>query len=364
MKVIELALSAGKRRQSEVTGFVHLCYENREKNWETIPVYENFCFALALLRSRTAENILKSRALIERLLPFEVGGEFPLYLHEFPQARVGAKLYPVIFFILRDFHGVIGDILRAALTRLLKGFSLQEDRVPQSAAEWGRFLVWAEVESSDVTPAFAQWDSTCCTYTGPQQQERGEPALTLYDLFMGEWGGKFSARALVDHPVHLQASLIFPCPTELKFKSFEQSLVCHYWGDGHPTHSLLFRTSGSYVEEEKRIVVTLAEKEVEEEMEIEFFCDLHPETKILVKGQKATTFQLGDLVTLISKNHRIDCIFRLQSGEGKFWGHLLRGNRPGQLERGYEAYDHVIGLRTVERTGACIITVDMVVTNS
>src|SRR4051812_26440911 len=114
MKVVELALNAGRKRQSEVTGFVHLCYENPDHNRDTIPVYENLCFALALLRSRTAENVLEARALLDKLLAFEIGGQFPVYLHEFPQCRF-TRAYPVISYILRDFHGVLGDKLRLRL---------------------------------------------------------------------------------------------------------------------------------------------------------------------------------------------------------------------------------------------------------
>jgi hypothetical protein len=343
-----LALSAGKKRQSEETGFVHHCYEHPEKSWETIPIYENFCFALALLRSRTAENILKARALIERLLAFKIGGQFPIYLHEFPKVTSYCDL--PISLIVRDFQGVIGEKLQG----LLKGVMQHPVKAPKSAAEWGRYLV----QGGDPTAALPYWNPVSLTYTGPQQQEKGEPAVTLFDLFMGEWGGKFSARALADHPIHLQASLIFPCSEVFSCTPPKGQLACHYWGDGNPTHSLVFHTKGSYKEEEKSIVVTLADQEVEEEIEIEFFLDLHPDTQVFVKGQKATTFQLGDPITLISKHHQIELTFRLQEGEGKFWGHILRGNRPGQLLRG-EAYDQIIALRTVQRKGAATVVIEV-----
>ncbi len=359
MKVIELALNAGRKRQSEVTGFVHLCYENPESR-DTIPVYENLCFALALLRSRTADHVLEARALLEKLLAFEVGGQFPVYLHEFPNIRF-TRSYPVISYILRDFQAVLGENLRQRLQPFIQ--PLPEMNPPQTPTEWGRFLVQAQLQGVDMTPAQKSWDNQHLAFIGPQQQERGEPAVTLYDLFMGQWGGRFSARALLDHPVHLQASLIFPAP-QVTSSSPVQSLTQRYWGDGHPTHSLMFHTQGTYVEEEKSLRVTLPEQAVEEEIEISFFCNLHLDHQFFVNGRKATTFQLGDTVSLTSKNQQIDFVFRLESGEGKFWGHLFRGNRPGQLCcRGvdrHEAYDQIIGLRSVKRSPACCIIIDVV----
>lgn len=347
MKSVELALTAGRKRQSPVTGFVHHCYENPDHCQETIPVYENFCFALALLRSRTVDNILEARALLEKLLAFEVGGHFPVYLHEFPRCRfegLRSKLSSVIFYILRDFQTVLGESLPAQLQKLL------EPGV-QTPAE--RALA-----------RIHDWDPMALTFVGPQQQERGEPALTLDDLFMAEWSGKFPSRVLKDHPVHLQASLVFPCESSPFFVTPSHSLAHSYWGDGHPTHSLVFQTSGQVQENKNAMQVTLLEKNVEEEIEISFFCNLHPDHTILVNGQKATTFHLNDQILIVSKNLRKELIFRLESGEGKFWGHLLRGNRPGQLccrgEERYEAYDHVIALRTVRRSLACCIRIDVI----
>ncbi|MGH7889906.1 MAG: hypothetical protein ACRENF_05075, partial [Thermodesulfobacteriota bacterium] len=189
-----------------------------------------------------------------------------------------------------------------------------------------------------------------------QKQERGEPAVTLYDLFLGEWSGKFSSRALKDHPVHLRASLIYPSES-ITLSPTSYSLSYRLWGDGHPTHSLMLSTAGERVEN----CITLSEKEVQEEMEIAYFCNLHPGTRILINGQKATTFQLGDKVKIVSKDHAIELSFVLEEGEGQFWGHLYRGNRPGQLccrgEEKHEAFDWVIGLRTVKRSAKATIRI-------
>jgi hypothetical protein len=363
MKAVELALKAGRKRQSEMTRFVHYCSEYPEKSSETIPTYENFCFALALLRSRIAENILEAKALLEKLLAFQVNSEFPVYLHEYPLCRYAglkSKLYPVIFFILRDFHSVLGEKLREQL-QAVQG-SPEESTSPESPDEWAEFLIHSQITGHDKTPALQHWDHSCLSFIGAQRQERGEPALTLYDLFLGEWGGKYSARALQDHPVHLRASLIYPAEITLASTPL-QSLQRQFWGSGSPTHSLLLNTQGTLTEGEDGFEVVLQEKEVQEEMEIVCFYNLHPDTTVTINHQKATSFQLGDTIQIISKDRQMELSFTVKSGEGQFWGHLYRANRPGQLsckgEDKHEAFDGVIGLRTIKRNAQTIMQVSL-----
>lgn len=362
MKAIELALKAGRKRQSELTRFVHHCSENPEKSSETIPTYENFCFALALLRSRIAENVLEAKALLEKLLAFQVNSEFPVYLHEYPLCRYAglkSKLYPVIFFILRDFHSVLGEKIREQLQKV-QG-DLQAISSPESPDDWAEYLIQAQITGQDKTPALQFWDRSCLAFSGPQRQERGEPALTLYDLFLGQWGGKYSTRALQDHPVHLKASLIYPAEITLSVPA--QSPQRQFWGSGNPTHSLLLHTQGDLTENKDGFHVVLQEKEVQEEMEIACFYNLHPDTTVTINHQKATSFQLGDKIQIISKDRQFELSFSVISGEGQFWGHLYRANRPGQLsckgDDKHEAFDGVIGLRTIKRCPKPILQISL-----
>src|SRR5689334_2034105 len=109
-KVIELALRAGKKRQSPQTGFVHHYYEAEEQRHDTIPLFENFCFVLSLLRSRQSENMLEGLGLLQKLLKLEQDGNFPVYFHEFPVCRdglLGIKLLPVFHAIQHDFHLIL-----------------------------------------------------------------------------------------------------------------------------------------------------------------------------------------------------------------------------------------------------------------
>ncbi len=78
---IRLALEAAGHYRSASTGFIHFNY-SKENSLETIPLYENVCFALALIRTKRRESIQEAKELLEHLLAFEVIGVFPLDLHE------------------------------------------------------------------------------------------------------------------------------------------------------------------------------------------------------------------------------------------------------------------------------------------
>ena len=84
--VKKIAMSAAKKRISSQTGFIHYWrddpYLSRQ---DTIPSVENFIHAYALFRTKTVEHIQEGKALLEKLLAFEVDGNFPIYLHEFPK---------------------------------------------------------------------------------------------------------------------------------------------------------------------------------------------------------------------------------------------------------------------------------------
>lgn len=357
MKIVDLALAAGKKRQSTQTGFIHYCYEGLDRH-DTIPLFENFCFALALFRTRLSENVLEGKAILEKLLAFQVGSNFPVYLHEYPLCRdrkVGKRIYPVIHWIIHDFAAVLGDLkprLETLLEILEKPVLLES---PQSPEEWAEFLIAAQIDKIDPTPAFRYWDRSAFVFNGQQKQERGEPALTLYDLFMGQLTGAFSKRALTDHPLHLKAALVYP------FEASDDSFVgpqvprLYYWGDGAYTHSLCFESKGDVTEEG---IIVLPQEYEPDAMEAAFYCNAHPDNQVFIEGQKATTFQLGQTVQIFSGNlKKFDLVFQLVEGEGDFVGHVFRGNRSTQVAaKGhdrYETYDWKISLRTVRRSPHC-----------
>lgn len=128
--IIERTIAYGRMRKSSQSGWLQ--YHNgtaEDAHHDTIPVYDNFLFALALLRSRSIDNINEAKEFIEKLLHFQIGaphidaGAFPIYLHDLPSAKdryLSVFIGLVMTYILRDFGHVIGQDFRDKLRNALK----------------------------------------------------------------------------------------------------------------------------------------------------------------------------------------------------------------------------------------------------
>lgn len=113
------ALSAGKELLSEQTGFIHYHY-HLAGTAQTIPIFENFLFAYALLKNKSVETIQQAKELLNKLLYFQCNendfssGNFPIYLHEYPICKdryISLNLLPVFYWILSQFNSVLGKEL-------------------------------------------------------------------------------------------------------------------------------------------------------------------------------------------------------------------------------------------------------------
>ncbi len=121
----DLAIQAGRALQSSQTGLVHYCmHATPEEIHHTIPVYENLLFSLALMRSRTGDAITEGKGILERMLSFQTAeGAFPIYVHEYSHCRdrfIGAYLLPPLYWILIQFHAVLGNDTKSKLEEGLK----------------------------------------------------------------------------------------------------------------------------------------------------------------------------------------------------------------------------------------------------
>lgn len=97
---VKRAVAVGRERQSSLTGFVHYAFEDPESR-DTIPVYENMLFALALCRTNQADHILEGRDIVLKLYPyFEISGAFGIYLHEWPEIRKPLANVRILFPLL------------------------------------------------------------------------------------------------------------------------------------------------------------------------------------------------------------------------------------------------------------------------
>jgi hypothetical protein len=141
-QLVELAVTAGRSHQSAQTSFVHYCHEKRDEGVNhTIPIYENLLFALALMRMQTAANIQEAKILFSRVLEFQNSetGNFPRYLHEYPECRdrySSVHVLAPIYWALKGFRKVLGkeliEKINDSMKRVLDYLNLPDnlDRAP------------------------------------------------------------------------------------------------------------------------------------------------------------------------------------------------------------------------------------------
>lgn len=475
----ELTLQAGRRRLSEQTGYIHYAYHSLEGEVQyPIPTLENVLYALALLASKSSENMLEARTRIDRLLffqnlhdPFQAGN-FPVYLHDYPNCRdafVGVQLLAPFYWILKNYGAILGrevrDRLEKASILLLEhcnkilehkkvadasgikiaaaqwafGAFLQKEKWIQQGKERLAFYLEHPFSVSWFIPAsiaemcaalqmvyanFADspwkifwdhlantWDFSCSVYVGPgicEFQEGYEPQTTLYDLYLGYFSGHFSPRSLRDHPCHFQAVLIQPTPHLLSetplpisciqgqgkpfcwnkevspryasayFQNSEaQSIVKKefyplkiVWGKDKAHTFVCQGGSAEHIQCEKisdefelifHFNTPFVNEEREKSREIAFYFDYDEAMRILVNSQPSTTFQLGETVQWVGDGMDFSLSASVIQGEGRFFGHIMRGNRPSQEwimgKQRFNSYDWIVFLRTLSRSDQCQVRV-------
>ncbi len=480
-QLIDLAITAGRARQSPQTGWVHYCYNLEDESFHhTIPVLENLLFVLALFRTRNSDNINEAKKLLEQLLSFqnrqagESLGNFPIYLHEYPHCKdrwLAAHILPVLFWMQKNFSIILGNDLRGLLAETIR-FSLEyslkkyaEKKPPFQAAikiaaaakafgdywdtasfsQEGERLLGQLLEESQesvfgswCSPAYIAdtltallmvypdltespwtafwkyvgqtWDDQARSYMGPsvkEGQDKEEPLVTLYDIYLGYLTGNYSYRALCDHPMRLHAALVHAvhehlhvakAPFDLqgslagldwiihKKQDFSLSAIRKYgkqdpafekyfqpfkllWGSQTQTHSLVCQEGNfpyfeySLAEGGIDLFFYLTEPQMtddkEKGKEISLFTNIQEGAAITVANKAANTFLLNDWLQYSSAGLNLAMQFQLLEGTGRFFGHIMRGNRPSQIankgENRYKAFDWQIFLRSVRRPQPCKI---------
>jgi hypothetical protein len=387
-RAIDLAVRAGRIRQSPRTKLVH--HHFIDTATDTIPFFENFCFAMALFRQRTVESILEGKEILERLLAFQIPeGNFPIYLHDFPRCYdpwMGLRIAPILIQIQRHFGAVMGAELKkkmaAALLELLKYAEsrnrpplwehrflklqgIASDYSPKDPDEWFHWLLSEQLDSLKCERVIP-YHPDLQALLGEEVQEKGEPRPTPLEWILAEQAG-FSERLQKDHIAVLHAALLFPIsePKVLASSAFvlipERPLLL--WRGGCKLHSL--SVPGGHLREGK-IYFDLPEPPLIEKrdlIEAGLYCDISPETKLTICGKKGTVFPLGATVEIRTSMLMIELRFDLEAGEGDFCGQITRANRPAQTackgELLYEAFDWRIAMRTLRRSPNCRIAVSL-----
>jgi len=370
--MIDLALRAARKRQSSQTGFVH--------DRDAIPIYENFCFAFALFRQRTAEAVGEGKSLIEKLLSFQTEeGNFPIYLHEYPKCfdfNQALKVAPILIYLLRLFPSVIGEIkekveasLRACLQKepeklfwknrynaCLNKNLLEIDCSRFSAHQWTEWVITSQLIGVDHSSICYDGDLQVFL-GGDERQEGGEPKPSPIEWLFSD--GQFSPRLLQDHADQILCAPLFPA-TFQKVLSMNSNFRFLWKGEKIHTLSLSAKSPYKVSEMKRKITIPLLE-EIEigrgDLFEASLYTDISNETEVLIGGKKGTFFKLGDVVTIRTPSLSIHITWELTKGTGDFSGHLFRSNRPSQVVKGTESYDWQIALRTLRRSPVAEITI-------
>lgn len=225
------------------------------------------------------------------------------------------------------------------------------------------------------------WNSNLCTFPDkPHKQLRYEPKATLADLYLGSLTQTLSQRAQESTPLHLEGALIYPFKEELNNTnsssapfSLSQDKLQLMWGCPERLHTFCYdqtlvekttqTVDGNNINLYFDLKQEIPPESKEESREICFFLDLSPLHQIFIEETTATTFALGDKVTVKSRNLDFSLKFHLEEGQGRFIGHVMKGNRPNQTglkgKNRYQAYDWQIFLRTITRQPTCRIRAEL-----
>ncbi len=407
ISALDLSFAAARKRQSPRTGWIHLSYADLFAS-DTIPLYENVCFALTLCGQRKAETILEAKDLLSRIFPFQAEeGNFPIYLHEYPRCydpHVGLKIAPLFVRLIREFGSVLGadckQKLEQSIQRIL-AFSAKKrvekpfaplwelryqalcgnalptiDTTTFSAEDWWHY--WISVQFTE-TPVCAHFHSGLCSYIGPaigDTQYYYEPTPHLLEWMAAQTLGCFTPRLLKDHPHQIKLAALSSLKVDgpfsessyhiqyehlAKFDSRSSSAFRVLW-NGETLHSLVLPKSRSEIIAHSSTDYTITlpvdfDQTKDDYFETVLYCDLSPETQLFINGQRGTVFTWDDTVEIRSGSLSIDLSFKVTEGEGQFCGHLHRGNRPTQTANAgplqHEAFDWRIALRTLRRSPSC-----------
>ncbi len=385
----KLWVASAKKRISPQTGFIHYFSEDPHmSHQDTIPTLENFIHAYSLFRMKTVEHVQEGKALLEKLLAFEVNGNFPVYLHEFPKCRDSRhafQILPVLAYLLKDFSLALGESWTHKLQELSKRIT-QEGHVqqtPRTPDEWGKFCIDLQMKDEGFLADKTLWNSALGVFIGESKerwQEGYEPAITLFDLFMDTP----SKRALVvDHPVHLKAALVQPWKKQAPKTSEEpfialveekqRQCLTFYWGSLDRVHSLVLEAKkGSWsiepFQKEWICTYTYGEEVPSEEDSVEwaFYLDDSEDHTIKVEGEKATLFHPEDKVSIASSGVSLSFQVQTDSSQGKWTGHISKGDRSFQKSKSlpYGGYDWKMGWRTIQRKPNATVTIHVQVQTS
>lgn len=131
-KLIHLASDYGKKMVSPQTGYFHY-YGLGTDVHHTIPFLENLHLALVWMRMHTLEHVQAGKTLLENLLNFRVGNQFPIFLHEYPHCKdefLPHKVLLPLAYIYKEYSHVLGQELRSKVEKILEELEIHCTKNP------------------------------------------------------------------------------------------------------------------------------------------------------------------------------------------------------------------------------------------
>lgn len=400
------ALKAARHYVKPETGYLHF---HPNGDHVTIPLYENFCYILALFKTKEKEEVEKGIDLLAKLLPFQnEEGLFPLYLHEYPVARdqilAFNHLKPLIE--IAKFNAVIPfrDKLNKAIEKLKS--ALKQFLSEKNPASFNAHILSQLVQEKEIPLEFSrgtgsselaeklmhkQWDEwlplmwypPTKRYIGPafrEKEEGYEAEDNLLYFLLGHKPSKPSLAAI--HSVLINDLKTEPAFTAVKTERTMDGYRFGIWQekdfaisclDKRPDfpqynqpgckvlqiitgpHTLVLEgnigksTRFEFVENGVDVYIELKEtmelEDREKQREINLFFD----NRIAIRpsGKEATLFYFNEPISLLAEKP-ITLTFSVAKGQGDFACHVMNENRSSQKNTS-QTFDKAIGIRTLRR---------------
>jgi hypothetical protein len=424
-EIVLPAINAAKKNKSPHTLFLHRENGHVISFYDNL-VYSLGLFRLKTAESILEGKILLEKLLKFQTptgsFPLYLH-EFP----QTSDAFFPVKLLPLFFQIQSEFSSVIGKDVDASLRNVLKKlltlaeneeltfpfaltlavikskisnaalesalFDKAKEKMGEfSSQDWGQILYALSFLKEDEKPSFLVEEASFLYqgengFIGPAHNEPHEgfyPKVSLIDLFLGK---KIFPESAKIYPFAISESALgsrsYGAWKVVKAEYFALSYLAEKKESAYQKNAYLFRllwgNRSSLVLPKATFPVSIKggdgeleavfdlpviiPEENKEDMEAAFYLDASLALLFEVEGIKANTFRLNEVLTVYKDGMKIEAYFTCTKGEGKFFGHILKANRPAQKPPSHKGdfatYDWKIALRTISRTLECQLTLKL-----
>ena len=389
---IEAAKERFSKLYNDRTFWIHYDGPGQELHYK-IPTVENFSYSLLLLLTHHKDDVEEAFERLSKLLSYYVEGYgFPETLHDLPNVKshhdqlIILKILKLIqekylkfapLHFSKKFLIVLEDLEKTA--RLFEGVSVRKKMAAFSheaisfeqfhSHDVGEYLLFSDVDENSL-----KWyhlhTQAILNPNEPHTVYESQGWFNCYQLL-----SQFCLKTLIVKKVPSHLLRYLPL-LQAKFWDHNFKLSDHSMPliKTDQQLTLIFKNDltltiesdhpMTFCQEIGRIKITI-DYPSEKLDEKESFC----ETKIFfskskswhpkINGKKQTTFSLDHPVTIEDDKSHPVIRMQMNAENGVFLGTLAFGNRSRQKKKTYEAFDQMIGIRTVTRNSYAKIIIDL-----